>query len=100
MDEGREPLGRPRAANREKGSLDATVSSDEALPSYKNQQEALLQELLYLDKAHEAGTIKKSEYDERRARTKAELRTLLSEDIVDKSTTMKKTARSSGKGVK
>ena len=87
VEEEKEPLGRP-------------VSSEDVLPSQKDQQEALFQELLYLDKAYEAGTIKKSEYDERRTRTKAELRTLLSEDIVDKSATMKKPARSSGKGAK
>jgi hypothetical protein len=82
--EGRGPLGRP--------------SSNEALPSQKDQQEALLQELLYLDKAYEAGTMKKSQYEERRTRTKAELRSLMSKDFVEESATMKKTARSSGKG--
>jgi hypothetical protein len=76
------------------------MPSNNAFPSQKDQQEVLLQELLNLDKAYEAGTIKKSEYDERRATTKAELRTLLSEDILDKSAKVKKAARSSGKGGK
>ncbi len=58
----------------------------------------LLQELLDLDKAYEAGTIKKSEYEERRTRTKTELRSLISKDFVEESATSKKTARSSGKG--
>jgi len=72
--------------------------SNDALPSQKDQQEALLQELLNLDKAFEAGTIKKAEYEERRTRTKAELRSLMSTDLVEKTATSKKTARSSGKG--
>jgi hypothetical protein len=40
-------------------------------------QQALLQELLELDKAFEAGKIKKTEYQQRRAKTKARLRTLM-----------------------
>jgi hypothetical protein len=81
-----------------KGSLDDTMSSEGALPSQNDQQEALLQELLHLDKAYESGTIKKSEYEQRRARTKDELRSLMSKDLVEQSATMKKTSRSSGKG--
>jgi 5-hydroxyisourate hydrolase-like protein (transthyretin family) len=60
-------------------------------PSSKNQQETLLQELLDLDAAYEAGKIKDVEYQERRAKTKARLRSVMSTDLV------KKTARSSGK---
>ncbi len=44
----------------------------------QDRQQALLEELLELDTAYEAGKIKKSEYQARRARTKAELRTLMS----------------------
>ncbi|HZU69200.1 MAG TPA: hypothetical protein VFA09_18130 [Ktedonobacteraceae bacterium] len=44
----------------------------------QDRQQALLQELLELDTAYEAGKIKKAEYQERRARTKAELRALMS----------------------
>jgi hypothetical protein len=69
-----------------------------AYPSQKDQQEALLHELLNLDKAFEAGTIKKTEYEERRTRTKAQLRSLMGKDFVEKSATTKNTARSSGKG--
>ena len=69
-----------------------------ALPSGEDQQETLLQELLQLDKAYEAGTIKKSEYDERRSRTKASLRSLMSKDLAEQPATVKKISRSSGKG--
>ena len=44
------------------------------------QQQALLRELVELDKAYEAGKLKKAVYQERRARTKARLRTLMSEE--------------------
>ncbi|HXZ05842.1 MAG TPA: hypothetical protein VEH81_13490 [Ktedonobacteraceae bacterium] len=73
-------------------------SSNNALPSQNDQQEALLQELLRLDKAYEAGTIKKSEYDKQRTVTKAELRSLMRKDGFERSVTVKKTTRSSGKG--
>jgi hypothetical protein len=42
------------------------------------QQEKLLAELLALDKAFEAGTIKKAAYEERRAKLKARLRAVMS----------------------
>src|SRR6266571_4221397 len=45
-----------------------------------SQQQALLRELLELDKAYEAGKLKKAAYQERRAKTKARLRTLMSEE--------------------
>jgi hypothetical protein len=52
-------------------------------PAAKNdlqsKQQALLQELLDLDKAYAAGKLKKSLYQERRAKTKARLRTLMAE---------------------
>ncbi len=67
-------------------------------PTQNDQQESLLQELLNLDTAYETGTIKKAEYEERRARTKARLRSLMSNDFVEKPATSKKTARSSSKG--
>ncbi|HJT55170.1 MAG TPA: carboxypeptidase-like regulatory domain-containing protein, partial [Ktedonobacteraceae bacterium] len=44
----------------------------------QDRQQALLQELLELDTAYEAGNIKKATYQERRAKTKAELRALMS----------------------
>jgi hypothetical protein len=46
----------------------------------RGQQQALLRELLELDKAYEAGKLKKAAYQERRARTKARLRTLINEE--------------------
>ena len=91
VDAGRGPLGRP-------ASIGIRPSSNDAHPLQKDQQESLLQELLNLDKAYEAGTIKKAEYVERRTTTKAQLRSLMSKDFVEKSATTKKTARSSGKG--
>jgi len=96
--EGRGPLGRPSSnVDTVRGSM-GRPSSNDALPSQKDQQEVLLQKLLNLDKAFETGTIKKAEYEERRARTKAELRSLMSNDLVEKPATSKKTARSSSKG--
>ena len=91
-------LSRHQATARQKQTLQ--TSSNDAHPSQRDQREALLQELLNLDKAYEAGRIKKAEYEERRTRTKAELRSLMSQDFVEKSATTKKTARSSGKGAK
>jgi hypothetical protein len=96
--EGRGPLGRLSSNDAERRGALGRPSSNDALPSQKDQQEALLQELLDLDKAYESGTIKKSEYEQRRTRKKAELRNLMSKDVVEQSATMKKTARSSGKG--
>ena len=46
-----------------------------------DNEQALLQELLDLDKAFEAGKITKAVYQERRAKTKARLRTLMSEKV-------------------
>jgi hypothetical protein len=104
VDAGRGPLGRPSSNVAGRGPLGRPSSSGthpsstDARPSPKDQQEALLQELLDLDTAYEAGTIKKTEYQERRAKTKARLRSLMENDFVEKPTASKKTARSSGKG--
>jgi len=94
-------LGRPSSSvDAGKGSLGRPASSpsNDAHPSQKDQQEALLHELLNLDQAYEAGTIKKAEYEELRTTTKAQLRSLMSKDLVEKPGTTKKTARSSDKG--
>ena len=48
----------------------------------KDKKEALLQELLALDKAYESGKLSKAVYSERRAKTKARLRSLMSEQEV------------------
>jgi hypothetical protein len=69
-----------------------------AHPSQNKQQETLLQELLHLDQSYEAGTIDKAEYEKQRARTKVQLRTLMSKNFDEKSVTTEKTARSSDKG--
>lgn len=45
-------------------------------------EQKLLQELLALDKSHEAGKIKRADYEERRAKLKARLRTVMSESSV------------------
>ncbi len=45
----------------------------------KDKQDALLQELLTLDKSFESGKLSKAIYTDRRAKTKARLRSLLSE---------------------
>jgi len=95
--EGWGPLGRPSSNDAEVQGPLGRLSSKDAQPSQNDQQETLLQELLNLDKAYESGTIKKSEYVQRRTRKKAELRNLMSKDA-EQSATMKKTARSSGKG--
>ena len=92
------PLGRPTTNAAARSESSVRRASNDALPSEKDQQERLLQELLQLDKAYEAGTIKKSEYDERRSRTKAELRSLMGKDLVEQPSTGKKISRSSGKG--
>ena len=55
----------------------------------QSRQQALVQELLDLDKAYEAGKLKKALYQERRAKTKARLRALMSEAA-------EKTAKSKG----
>jgi len=52
--------------------------------AFHDHQQALLQELLDLDTAYEAGKIKKAAYQERRAKTKAELRTLMSAETAQK----------------
>ncbi len=94
------PLDRPKTPNEEKVAepLGRPKPLDNAHPSQNDQQEALFQELLRLDKVYEAGTIGKSEYDERRARTKTQLRSLMSKGVVEQPATVKKTARSNGKG--
>ena len=67
------------ASHRQKTSnRPATHTTRKQEEASHDRRQALLQELLDLDTAYEAGKIKKAEYQERRARTKAELRTLMS----------------------
>ena len=94
VDVGRGPLGRPSSINQQPDVGRRPLgrpSSSSASPSSKDKQEELLQELLDLDTAYEAGKIKEAEYQERRAKTKARLRNVMSTDLVEK------TARSRGK---
>ncbi len=65
--------------------------------STQDEQETLLQAMLELDKAYETGTIKKAEYQERRATMKARLRVLMSAETGEKKATLSKTV-SSNKG--
>lgn len=64
--------------NRRRGSAQATGTS-KGKATVKDRKQALLQELLDLDSAFEAGKLSKATYQERRAKAKARLRTLMSE---------------------
>ena len=55
--------------------------------STQEEQDTLLQAMLELDKAYEAGTIKKAEYQERRNSRKARLRDLMSAENGENNTT-------------
>ena len=58
----------------------ANSTKKEPIPATpKDKKEVLLQELLSLDKAFESGKLSKAVYNDRRAKTKARLRSLLSE---------------------
>ncbi len=73
---------RKRSKNKSTSSASVTAKNvkKEAIPATpKDKQEALLQELLTLDKAFESGKLSKAIYTDRRAKTKARLRSLLSE---------------------
>lgn len=73
---------------------------EKAREETRGEQEELLHELLELDKAYEAGTIKKAEYQERRAQMKARLRVVMSVQAGEKKAAVsgaKKTAGSGGK---
>ncbi|HLX56269.1 MAG TPA: hypothetical protein VKR83_04525 [Ktedonobacteraceae bacterium] len=66
----------------------------------KADQETLLQQLLELDKAYEAGTIKKAEYQERRAKLKARLRVIMSAEAGEKKVTASSSKKAAGSGDK
>lgn len=63
-------------------------------------KEALLRELLALDKAYEAGKLKKASYQEQRARLNARLRNVISEQQEREMETAGKSARTSSKEAK
>lgn len=92
---------RRRRAARTKKSSKAVRKSTSSIPNKKAlmSKETLLQEMLELDKAYEAQKIKKAVYQERRARLKARLRNLMSEQP-DRPETAGKALRDSGKGEK
>ncbi|GCE04280.1 carboxypeptidase-like regulatory domain-containing protein [Dictyobacter aurantiacus] len=69
-----------RVATQQK--LDASEQTDKTTSKAlvaDNPEQALLQELLKLDKEYEAGNITRDRYEKQRARTKARLRSLMSE---------------------
>lgn len=71
---------------RSKQAVAATVKIDtlDSIDTAQSQQQTLLEKLLELDKAFEAGKIKKSVYSERRAKIKARLRALMSAELEEK----------------
>ena len=71
----KQPVQTPAATQRSSKVAGAATKPD------ADKEQALLQELLDLDKAFEAGKMSKSVYQERRAKTKARLRALLSEKV-------------------
>ncbi len=71
---------RKRSKGKSTTSVTAKDTKKEVIPTTpKDKKEALLQELLTLDKSYESGKLSKAVYNDRRAKTKARLRSLLSE---------------------
>ncbi len=62
-----------------KDSSEHEHNRKKSAPTTKDRKEALMHELLELDKEFEAGKLSKATYQERRAKTKARLRVLISE---------------------
>ncbi|MBV9711610.1 MAG: hypothetical protein JO011_11965, partial [Ktedonobacteraceae bacterium] len=78
----RDGRGRRRKGNRHAGKGDYNEherSHKKPASATKDRKDALMHELLELDKEFEAGKLSKATYQERRARIKARLRTLMSE---------------------
>jgi hypothetical protein len=80
------------------------TDKDAALPATKKStsmtRDALLRELLALDKAFETGKLKKGAYQAQRSQTKARLRTLMSEQPESATTVASKAIPSSSRGKK
>ncbi|MEO8970617.1 MAG: carboxypeptidase-like regulatory domain-containing protein, partial [Ktedonobacteraceae bacterium] len=76
----------------------APVVTEKTEEETSERQKQLLQALLDLDTAYEASKLSKSVYQERRAKTKAKLRSLMASENANGSETAKKTASSSNKG--
>ena len=91
----RKGAGEQGIAAKSSGIDSTTHQSSEAS---EDQQQALLQELLELDRAFEAGKMKKVEYQEKRSRVKVQLCRLMSEDSVNALDNAKKGARRGNKG--
>jgi hypothetical protein len=62
----------------------ARTATKSSASTTKDREQTLLQELLELDKAFEAGKLSKAAYHERRAKTKARLRAILHEQEVSR----------------
>ena len=72
------------ASARKNTSVEKNTKKETVPSTPKDKQEALLHELLLLDKSFEAGKLSKAAYNDRRAKTKARLRSLLSEQEVSR----------------
>ena len=68
-----------RSSGRSRAAMPMDTGKRQTATSREERQEKLLQELLQLDKDYEAGKLTKPVYEERRSKTKARLRTLMSE---------------------
>jgi 5-hydroxyisourate hydrolase-like protein (transthyretin family) len=68
-----------RSSGRSRASIPMDTGKRQTAASREERQEKLLQELLQLDKDYEAGKLTKPVYEERRSKTKARLRSLMSE---------------------
>lgn len=88
------------ASQRKRQAALARKSEPQATRKGAATKESLLREMLELDKTYEAGKLKKTVYQEQRARLKARLRDLMDEQPGKRTETASKTARSSGKGEK
>lgn len=83
---------------RAKQKATSSTSKKSAVPPVS--KESLLQDLLMLNKAYDAGKLKKVAYQEQRARLNARLRNLISEQRAQDMETASKTAQRNGKGAK
>ena len=73
-----------KSANNAKTRSVVAEKTEQAEKGTSEQQEALLQALLDLDTAYEAGKLSKSVYQARRAKTKAKLRSLMASETAKK----------------
>jgi hypothetical protein len=71
-----------RASGRQQQSRAKSAAAPAPAGQHSQKEQALLQELLELDRAFEAGTLSKSVYQERRAQAKGRLRALLMSEKV------------------